>query len=218
MPRPRFTALDPAKRRAILDAAADVFASDGFGGASYNQIIARAGVSKGAMYYYFDDKADLYRTVIRDVAERMKSASGGLGEFVDARSFWTAVRGLCARMLAFVGEEPRLPGLAKSLLAASEGPLAEELAQTIDGMRAYTEALLGGGREVGAVRDDIPPPLLAHLLMGLGEAFDRWLIPRWQELEPAELIALPERLIELFVRVAAPLQLAVELAQDPLHE
>lgn len=218
MPRPRFTALDPAKRRAILDAAADVFASDGFAGASYNQIIARAGVSKGAMYYYFDDKADLYRTVIRDVAERMKSASRGLGEFADARSFWTAVRSLCARMLAFVGEEPRLPGLAKSLLAASEGPLAEELAQTIDGMRAYTEALLDGGREVGAVRDDIPAPLLAHLLMGLGEAFDRWLIPRWQELEPAELIALPERLIELFVRVAAPLQLAVELAQDPLHE
>jgi len=218
MPRPRFTALDPAKRRGILEAAADVFASDGFDGASYNQIIARAGVSKGAMYYYFDDKADLYRTVIRDVAERMKSASGELGDYVDARSFWTAVRALCVRMLAFVGEEPRLAGLAKSLLAAAEGPLAEELAQTIDGMRAYTEALLDGGREVGGVRDDIPAPLLAHLLMGLGEAFDRWLLPRLQELEPAELIALPDRLIELFVRVAAPLELALTFAQDPLHE
>ncbi len=197
MPRPRFTALDPAKRRAILDAAADVFASDGYEGASYNQIIARAGVSKGAMYYYFDDKADLYRTIIRDVSERMIRASGELDAYDDARSFWAAVGALCGRMLAFVGHEPRLPGLAKSLLAAAEGPLAQELAQMMEEMRAYTEGLVESGRQLGAVRDDLPASLLTHLLLGLGEAFDRWMIPRWQEMDPTELAALPDRIVEL---------------------
>ena len=32
----------------------------GFENASLNRIIKKAGISKGAMYYYFDDKMDLY--------------------------------------------------------------------------------------------------------------------------------------------------------------
>ena len=69
MPRPRFAKLDPAKKEAILTAALEAFASHGFDGASYNQIIEKAGISKGAMYYYFDDKEDLFATVVRHELE-----------------------------------------------------------------------------------------------------------------------------------------------------
>ncbi|MEZ4382369.1 MAG: TetR/AcrR family transcriptional regulator [Nannocystaceae bacterium] len=212
MPRPRFTALDPDKRRAILEAAADEFARDGFDGASYNQIIARAGISKGAMYYYFDDKADLYLTTVGDVIERMFTAVGGLPDYDDARSFWAAIRDLSGRMIAFVAEEPRLPGLAKSLLAA--GPaLAEALAAYIEQTRAFTAGLIAEGRALGAVRGDLPAPLLASLLTGVGEAFDRYLLARWGELSEAEMAALPDQIVDLYIRLAAPLDLAVELTR-----
>ena len=64
MARARFQKLSPEKQEAILAAAADEFAERGYGAASLNRIIERAGSSKGSLYYYFDDKADLLRTVV----------------------------------------------------------------------------------------------------------------------------------------------------------
>lgn len=218
MPRPRFQALAPQKQQAILEAAADEFSRAGFEGASYNQIIARAGISKGAMYYYFDDKADLYLTIVANLSERMITAIGGLNPYNDARSFWAAVRTLTIRMFAFVAEEPRLAGIAKSLLDTTSGPLSEALARYTDQAQAFILELLESGRELGAVREDLPLPLLAHLLSGLGEAFDRWLITRWHELNAADFAALPDQVVELFIRTAAPLKLAVILDNDPLMD
>src|SRR5690349_22874095 len=64
MPRPRFEKLQPEKRERLLESAAKEFATHGYDDASLNQILEKAGVSKGAAYYYFDDKADLFMTVL----------------------------------------------------------------------------------------------------------------------------------------------------------
>jgi AcrR family transcriptional regulator len=45
-----------------LEAAAKEFVAHGFEAASLNRILDDAGISKGAAYYYFDDKTDLYAT------------------------------------------------------------------------------------------------------------------------------------------------------------
>jgi TetR/AcrR family transcriptional regulator len=47
-------------RRAILDAAASEFASEGLAGARIDAIAAAAGVNKALLYYYFQDKENLY--------------------------------------------------------------------------------------------------------------------------------------------------------------
>ena len=55
-----------AKRRQILDGARAVFMSDGFDGASMNDIARMAGVSKGTLYVYFDSKELLFEALIRE--------------------------------------------------------------------------------------------------------------------------------------------------------
>lgn len=52
--------------REICAAALDVFAEKGFAAARLDEIARRAGVSKGTLYLYFEDKADLFRAVVRD--------------------------------------------------------------------------------------------------------------------------------------------------------
>ena len=52
--------------REICAAALDVFAEKGFAAARLDEIAQRAGVSKGTLYLYFKDKADLFRAVVRD--------------------------------------------------------------------------------------------------------------------------------------------------------
>ena len=89
MPLPRFEKLEPKRQDGILNAARKEFAAHGFDGASYNRIIELAGISKGAMYYYFADKDDLFRTVIDDASERLINALHVPRVIpADAESFW----------------------------------------------------------------------------------------------------------------------------------
>src|SRR5260221_3577930 len=74
MPFERFEKLAPAKRERILEAAAQEFAANGFEGASVNRILERAQMSKGAAYYYFADKADLFGAAVLYASERIHLA------------------------------------------------------------------------------------------------------------------------------------------------
>ena len=48
----------------ILAAARDEFAEHGLGGARMDRIAERAGLNKRLIYYYFDDKEQLFRAVL----------------------------------------------------------------------------------------------------------------------------------------------------------
>ena len=54
---------DSAKRRQILDGARRVFLAEGFDGASMGSVARAAGVSKGTLYVYFDNKEALFEAL-----------------------------------------------------------------------------------------------------------------------------------------------------------
>lgn len=65
-------------RDRLLKAAKREFALRGYKGASLRQICASAGVTTGALYFFFKNKEDLFRTVVEPVMEplvQMLSAS-----------------------------------------------------------------------------------------------------------------------------------------------
>ncbi|HMO28868.1 TetR/AcrR family transcriptional regulator [Enterovirga sp.] len=69
----RERAADSSKRRQILDGARRVFLAEGFDGASMGGIAKAAGVSKGTLYVYFDNKEALFEALTQsergDLAE-----------------------------------------------------------------------------------------------------------------------------------------------------
>jgi AcrR family transcriptional regulator len=72
-------------RRAVIEAAATVFAERGYAAATMAEILQRAGVTKGALYFHFDSKEALARGVINaqvDPAQWMPRESK-LQEWVD---------------------------------------------------------------------------------------------------------------------------------------
>jgi AcrR family transcriptional regulator len=58
-----------ARRNQILDAAAAIFATKGFHGATTKEIAGAAGVSEGTIYNYFDTKFDLLIGLMARLAE-----------------------------------------------------------------------------------------------------------------------------------------------------
>ena len=56
-------------KKRLLDSAESVFAANGLDGASTEEIARRAGVSKTMLFYYFQNKEQLYVTVLRRLFE-----------------------------------------------------------------------------------------------------------------------------------------------------
>jgi len=50
----------------LLDAALDLFVEKGFSAARVDEVAARAGVSKGTLFLYFESKEDLFKAVVRE--------------------------------------------------------------------------------------------------------------------------------------------------------
>src|SRR5437764_14854072 len=61
-----------AARRAILEAAEEVFAKNGFDGARIDAIAAASGYNKSLIFHYFGDKLGLYREIVLRVREQFQ--------------------------------------------------------------------------------------------------------------------------------------------------
>src|SRR5271170_4934576 len=62
-------------RGKILDAAADVFFTEGYGAASIEAIAKRARIAKRTLYSRFRDKADLFGGVVHHVVENLRPSN-----------------------------------------------------------------------------------------------------------------------------------------------
>ena len=58
-------------RQTILDAASKVFTRDGYVDARMSDVAEQAGLSLGGLYRYFENKEDLFGSVIRDLHEEL---------------------------------------------------------------------------------------------------------------------------------------------------
>jgi AcrR family transcriptional regulator len=87
-----FEPLTPERRRAmtrqhLLDAAAIVFARDGFHGSTLDDVAATAGFTKGAVYSNFKSKDDLFLALLDERIERQFAVAS---EVLDSGSHETA--------------------------------------------------------------------------------------------------------------------------------
>jgi AcrR family transcriptional regulator len=62
-------------RTALVAAARQLFAEHGYAGIGTEEIVKRAGVTRGALYHHFSGKEDLLRAVLHDLARELAEAS-----------------------------------------------------------------------------------------------------------------------------------------------
>lgn len=205
MPLPRFQKLDEPRRRTILAAAAQEFGERGFENASYNRIIERAGISKGAMYYYFADKDDLFRTVLDAAMAQWLVNMGFPFQADDAGSFWAAAEALYARSMRFMLEDPENGAICLAVMhARARLEHHPALLALNEQMRAFTMELVAQGQRLGAVREDLPNELIVDAALSLMDAGDRWLARRWDEIDDEAVDATAKMMVGLFRRLGDP--------------
>lgn len=198
-PRTRFDNLDPERRERLLSVAAREFAERGYEAASVNRIIEEAGTSKGSLYYYFEDKSDLFATAVEYAARRLLDAVGMPSlETVTAEAFWDRFRALARRSLELLREDSWYVRLARSygrFRDAHEG--SEAVERMGDFARRSFEALLERGQELGVVRTDLPLDLLVEMTRAMDDAGDRWMLERWDRMTEPEREGLADARMDL---------------------
>jgi len=64
-PKPRWERRKDARPQELLDAAIDLFVERGYAATRLEDVARRAGVSKGTLYLYYENKEDLFKAVVR---------------------------------------------------------------------------------------------------------------------------------------------------------
>ncbi|MFH8250246.1 TetR/AcrR family transcriptional regulator [Microbacterium sp. B2969] len=180
MARPRFRTLPSERQEAILNTALDEFSAHGFAEASLNRIIARAGLSKGSMYYYFDSKEDLYADVIRRQVERLFQDGPLLvPEATDADEFWNIIEGHYLRLMRLLIATPQTATLLRDWLTGAASPALREAQHNAEqATLPWLTQTITNGQRIGAIRTDLPAEFLIAVALGMGQAMDTWLITR----------------------------------------
>src|ERR1700693_2515064 len=139
---------DSAKRRQIVQGARSIFLAQGFDAASMNDIAKAAGVSKGTLYVYFDNKEQLFEAIVHeeclvhaegvfDLDPEDNDVGGGLSRLGTAY-----IQSLCrpdkaSALRTVVAIADRMPEIGKVFYET--GP-AVGIARVASYLRAQTEA------------------------------------------------------------------------------
>ena len=101
-------------RDRILNAAGQVFAEQGFEGATVRAITERAGVNVAAVNYHFRDKAELYNRVVVDACSARAASREAIAEAIDSPE--ERLRSLIAHFLEYM-LGPDRPAWKRQLMA-----------------------------------------------------------------------------------------------------
>ncbi len=122
-PKPRWRRRKGARPEEIISAALDVFADRGFAATKLEDVARKAGVTKGTIYLYFENKEALFKALIRQtivpviaqgeaIAQRFTGSARDLLERL-VREYWrlvgeTALVGIPKLMIAEANNFPEL--------------------------------------------------------------------------------------------------------------
>lgn len=168
-----------ATREALLDAAEDVFFDKGVARTSLEQIARHAGMTRGAVYWHFRNKADLFHALLERVRMPFQELIDEIEDPMAIDSPLDAIRLACLHGFTRL-EQPRYRRVHSILIHRCEffsdiDPIAMQNELTQECRESLLERF-SKAHEMGLMRPDISPAIATELLQAtLGGLFHDWL-------------------------------------------
>lgn len=163
-PAPRWRRRAADRPREILDAALTVFVTKGFAATKLDDVAAAAGISKGLLYRYFDNKAELFKDVIR---QTLVTTIRDIGDRARASGTALSALDLFLEQMIAIANDPRRSAIPKLVISES-GSFPDlavfYLSEVIGPGLAQLTALIRRGIESGEFRP-VDPDLAAKSLI-----------------------------------------------------
>jgi AcrR family transcriptional regulator len=148
------------RKQQLLDAAARLFAEQGYASTRVVDIVDAAGVAKGLFYWYFENKEALFRELAADMRRRLRRQQAAAID--DRAAALTRLLQGSVASVRFMAENAAF----FSLLEVEGHTVSDVLRQgTEQHVRDVTTLIVAGQRD-GTVTDDDPADLLALSVVG----------------------------------------------------
>jgi len=181
MPTDTFLNLPEEKRQRVLDAAVAEFATQPYDSASLSNIARQAEIAKGSLYAYFEDKQDLYNTLIELGAEERLALLKTLPAPDPDSDLFGYLRWLLLSVVHFEIQRPRLARLVyRAFVEEIPFPeMTEELRRR--GTTQFFKQLLSQGILHGTVAPSVDPDAAAFLLEAVYYQVGKYVRERLEE-------------------------------------
>ena len=185
----RNTELKAEKRYKLVESAIEEFNEYGLENASYNRIIERSGLSKGSVYYYFDNKDALLAAVMEDIGMRVLEAVPERTMPTTREAYWPAIWSYRQSEIDFFKDNPALGRVLIMSLGGRELTTEdlERLYPALGRLVQRQKDLIRRGQELGAVRTDVSVDFVFELMRTL----DRTLCVQFFGREGGEIERMP---------------------------
>ena len=210
MPFSRFAKMPNEKRERLMTVAAQEFAAHGFEAASLNRILEEAQIGKSSAYYYFEDKADLFATVVNYCLDRLQLAPASEAlTSLTVETFWSTIADLHDKPLLHAQKEPWLFGAVRAAERLTPESLQREpLAQLAQSLARYMMTGIGTtiirGQDLGLIRTDLPNELLIAWFKAIDGASDDWLLAHLDQLDQEAITHIARQTTTTIRQALAP--------------
>lgn len=162
-------------RDRLFTAAAELIGERGFHGTTVDDIVLRAGVAKGTVYYHFRSKAELFDGLLTERFTRLADALVAAEEH--AADPADALCGLVHAELEYISLNQATAKVLMSELWRSDRAWRDTLRILRERHRTVIERVLASGVRSGAFRPDLDCPLAASVLFAaVATAALDWLV------------------------------------------
>jgi len=165
-------------RAAVLKAALAVFSAKGYAAATLDDVASAAKVTRGAIYWHFKSKADLYNTLVEELSAR--GASVVQHAVSEGGTFTEILRRIFVRLCAVIEDDKEARAVME--LGLFKTGLAPELQagrkKQLEAGTAQIEFIAGAMRQgiaQGVLRNDLEPADMARAFI----AFENGAIQLW---------------------------------------
>ena len=177
------------RKQQLLDAAARLFAEQGYAATRVVDIVEAAGVAKGLFYWYFENKEALFRELATEIRRRLhRQQAAAMDEDAPA-----LVRILQATVASLVFMAENAPFF--SLLEVEGRNVSDVLRQGTEQHLEDVSVLIVDGQRDGTVTQDEPAELLALAVVGTVGQFSHFHRTGRIELSLTELSGYVARLV-----------------------
>ncbi|HEY4942092.1 MAG TPA: TetR/AcrR family transcriptional regulator [Rhizomicrobium sp.] len=163
-PEQRWTRRKQARPAEILDAALKVFAAKGFAAARMEDIARTAGVTKGTIYLYFENKEAVFKSLVREeIGKALGTVTADIASFEGSARF--LLRLVMTTMFGVLIDSNKV-ALPKIVIAESANfPWLAEFYrfEVIERGLGLLTGLIERGIVRGEFRGDLPPQHIARL-------------------------------------------------------
>ena len=152
------------RKAELLHHAEVLFARRGYEDTRMVDIADAAGVAKGLVYWYFENKETLFREIVADMGRRLRRAQSRAVDGIDDPLERLYVG--TAESVRFIGENHRLYGIISTQLRGDRR-LRETRSQSLRVLNDDASGLLAEGQRAGLVRTDDEAAVMAHVNAGV---------------------------------------------------